>query len=119
MDHAIDARVGERTAEWKWQEEDGRQEMFNCPCCGKQTTYDPFRLRAGGKEKITMACMPYWYLYVLVESQHCLHEEMVFWMRARLNLPVRGARLVPASDADALRRPPLTLRGSDKTSPAR
>ena len=57
MDHAIDARVGERTAEWKWQEEDGRQEMFNCPCCGKQTTYDPFRLRAGGKEKITMACL--------------------------------------------------------------
>jgi hypothetical protein len=85
MDNTMDTRVGQRTVDRKWQEESDRSETFSCPCCGKETAYDPFRCTSRGqREEHDRAS--YWYLYVLVECQHCLNEEMVFWMRARLNL---------------------------------
>jgi hypothetical protein len=85
MDNAIDGRVGERTADRKWQEESDRQETMNCPCCGKQTSYNPFRCTSRGHREDHEGTA-YWYLYVLVECKHCLHADLVFWTRARLNL---------------------------------
>ncbi len=81
MDKALNGRIGERTAERKRQDETDRSATFNCPCCDKQTAYDPFRCTSRGQRE-DHGGTAYWYLYVLVECQHCLHEEMVFWMRA-------------------------------------
>ena len=86
MDKGIGARAGEQTANRNWQEEADRTATFNCPRCGKQTPYEPFRCTSRGQREDHEG-VPYWYLYVLVECQHCLHQEMVFWMRAQLNLP--------------------------------
>jgi hypothetical protein len=84
MDNTIDARVGARTTDRKWPEEAGLLETHTCPYCGKHTPYDPFRCTSRGRRE-ERGGESYWSLYVLVPCTHCLHEEMVFWMRARIS----------------------------------